>query len=160
MTTGQGLADAQSGLRAYSRKALEIIAPKLTETGMGVSLQILRIAQQTDLKIVEIPVNVKYDVEKPSKKNPLAHGAELIVTLTKMLTLEKPLRYLGMPSAALLAAGTIAAIQLVEQFNRTRYFSVPLAIISLGLTLLGAILATTALTFYALSVILKKIEQK
>ena len=156
----QQITDAQSGLRAYSRRALQVIVPKLDETGMGISLQILKIANQTGLKIIEVPIVIKYNVENPSKKNPLTHGAELVLTLTKILTLEQPLKYLGIPGALLLIAGTAASIQLILQFNQTRYFSIPLAIIALGLTLLGVTLITASLTFYALSILLKKIEQK
>jgi len=159
VATKLNITDAQSGFRAYSKKALQKIVPQLSEQGMGISLQILQIANQARLKIAEVPITIEYNVEKPSKKNPLTHGVELVATIIRITALEQPLKYLGIPSVVLLMAGIIAAVQLIAEFNKTRYFSIPAAIISLGLTLLGAILATTALTFYTLTQILKKIEE-
>ena len=159
ITTKLGITDAQSGYRAYSQKALQNIAPKLTETGMGVSLQILEIASQANLKITETPITIRYDVEKPSKKNPLAHGAELLMTLIKLVALERPLIYIGIPSAASLITGIALTTYLIWLFNQTRYFSVPIALIALGALFLGTILATSAITFHALITISKKLEQ-
>jgi len=51
--------DAQSGFRAYSLSALKKIMQRLSEKGMSVSVQTL-----------EMPAVIRYDVEKPSKKNP------------------------------------------------------------------------------------------
>jgi len=153
-----GVSDAQSGYRAYSLKALRTVVPNLTETGMGVSLQILRLVDKAKLKVAEIPVNVRYDVEKSSTRNPLLHGAELVWTLARLVALEKPLKYLGVPSLLILGAGIASAVHLILVFNQTRYFSIPLAIVTLGLLLFGLVLATSTLTFHALSLIFKRIE--
>jgi len=151
--------DTQSGFRAFKAKYIDILT-KYEAKGYGVEMEQLAMAQKHGLKIIEVPVTIRYDVEKPSKKNPIVHGLELIATLTRLVTLERPLIYLGIPSAAMLVAGATAIVYLILLFNETRYFSIPIAIISLGLILLGTILATAALTFHALSIILKKIETK
>ena len=157
-TVTKTIKDTQSGFRAFKAQVLNILT-QYEARGYGVETEQLTLAVKYGLKIAEIPVTIKYDVEKPSKKNPFTHGAEIIATIIRIMTLEQPLKYLGIPSVVLLMAGIIAAVQLIAEFNKTRYFSIPAAIISLGLTLLGAILATTALTFYTLTQILKKIEE-
>jgi len=154
------ITDSQSGYRAYSIKALKLIAPYLTEYGMGISLEVLELANSAKLRVVEVPVEITYDVEKPSKKNPIAHGIELIMSLVKLISLERPITCLGLPSLAFIAIGMSLVAYLILLFNATRYFSVPLAIIALGAVLVGMILAMSSLTFYALSTIIKKIDRR
>jgi len=157
LSTKLGVTDAQSGYRAYNRKALQSIVIRLSETGMGISLQILKIAAEQKMKITEVPITIKYDVEKPSKKNPLIHGAEVIMTLVKLVALERPLAYLGIPSVISLIAGIVLSAYLIWLFNQTRYFSIPIALAALGALFLGTILATSAITLYALTTISKKL---
>jgi glycosyltransferase involved in cell wall biosynthesis len=52
------VSDAQSGFRAYSRKAFEAIS--LTEKGMGVSIEILEQARRKKLVIKEVPISCAY----------------------------------------------------------------------------------------------------
>ena len=69
------LTDAQCGFRAYNKTALNCLT--LNENGMSASVEILRSANKSNLKIIEIPVTCKYASStgtKTSKKNPLTQG--------------------------------------------------------------------------------------
>jgi len=153
--TKLNITDAQSGYRAYSRRALQYIVPKLSEKGMGVSLQTLKVISQTNLRIVEVPVTICYNVKKASKRNPIMHGAELLMTLVKLIALERPLMYLGVLSTISLTIGLILVTHLAWLFYQTKYFSVPMALIALGTLLTGVILAMSAIILYALVTIKK-----
>ena len=155
-----GITDAQSGYRAYKSSSLKKILPLLTEKGMGLSLQLLSKAIQYNFKIKEVPTRISYEVEKPSTKNPLAHGIELITTIIKEISERHPLLYIGLPGIAMIIVGLIAGICLLQIFNSTRYFSLPLAIIAMGATLTGIILATTALTLRAIIEQIKKLKSE
>ena len=96
--TGRGsnkISDTQSGFRAYSRKAVEAILP--TEMGMGVSREILLRAEERGLRVKEIPVKIVYDVERPSKINPVTHGLDVIFSTIKHLSVRHPLMFYGIP---------------------------------------------------------------
>jgi len=54
-----GFTDLQSGFRAYNRKALAVTCP--LRRGMGASIEIIRRATISRLKIREIPVPIYYD---------------------------------------------------------------------------------------------------
>jgi len=142
--------DAQSGFRAYSRRALEEILPKLTEKGMGLSLQILNIIAKSGLKIVEVPIVIKYDVEEPSTKNPLAHGLELVATLIRNVTERRPLLYLGIPGAISLGMGLLFGVYLLWKFNLTGKFSLLSALMAIGASLTGLFLVMTALILHTI----------
>lgn len=101
--------------------------------------------------MIEVPVEISYETEKPNKKNPLKHGLEIISNLLKLVTEERPILLLGMPGLILTAIGLAAAIYTVWIFNQTRYFSIPITLIALGFTLIGALLVITSLILYAIA---------
>ena len=57
--TGSNLSDTQSGFRAYSKKVLNEIFP--TESGMGISTEILIKSLKKQMKIVEVPITISYE---------------------------------------------------------------------------------------------------
>ena len=69
--------DAQSGFRAYSKNALSKIS--LFEDGMAASTEILLRASEKNLIIKEVPISIKYDIEKPSTHNPISHGVGVTI---------------------------------------------------------------------------------
>jgi len=142
--------DAQSGFRAYSKRAIKEILPMLNERGMGLSLQILNVIAEKKFKVAEVPIVINYNVEEPSAKNPLAHGLELLATLIKNVTERRPLFYLGVPGATFIGIGAFFVIYLLWMFNLTGRFSLLSAIIATGSLLTGLLLVTTALILHTI----------
>ena len=78
-----GLKDAQSGFRAYSRRAVRLI--DVVERGMGASTEILLKGAIYGLKLREVPVKVSYRGVVP-RISPWRHGLlVLLVTVKYML---------------------------------------------------------------------------
>ena len=75
------VSDAQSGLRAYSRKILDTIS--LTEKGMGISVEVLIKARAKGFVIQEVPISCHYHPQS-STSNPLRHGLGVVLTLLKL----------------------------------------------------------------------------
>ena len=57
--TGSKITDAQSGFRAYSKKVLNKITP--TESGMGISTEILIKSAKNEMRITEVPITISYE---------------------------------------------------------------------------------------------------
>jgi glycosyltransferase involved in cell wall biosynthesis len=148
------VSDTQSGFRAYSKRSIDTITP--TEMGMGVSTEILLKAEENALKIKEVSVKIIYSVERPSKKNPLIHGLDVIFSTIKHLSVRHPLIFYGLPGFVSLLIALVSGSMLVYLFNLTRYFSLPLAMITLGFGILGVILCSTALLLWILMGLLKE----
>jgi len=78
--SGYPVSDAQSGFRAYSRKALEEL--KLTELGWGSSVEVFFRAHDIGLRIIEVPVDCDYeDYPKASKRDPLRQGVSIVASI-------------------------------------------------------------------------------
>ena len=143
--------DTQSGFRAYSPKVLDAFI--LVEAdGFGVESEQIDVAVKKGMRIKEVPIQVNYDgVEHPSKKHPLWHGTEIISTLLRLVTEERPLLLLGVPSAISVLVGFSAGLYVLWEYNRIRYFSLPFALISLAGVGLGMFLGVAALILYAIN---------
>ncbi|MEM4383794.1 MAG: glycosyltransferase [Candidatus Caldarchaeum sp.] len=144
----KGITDTQSGFRAYSRKAIQTINP--VEMGMGVSTEILLKAEQNQLKIREVPVKITYKVERPSTINPAIHALDVILSTIKHQSITHPLIFYGAPGLISLLIALTSGLLLLHLFNTTRYFSLPLSIITLGFGLAGLILCITGILLWIL----------
>ncbi|MCP8309748.1 MAG: glycosyltransferase family 2 protein, partial [archaeon] len=140
------ITDAQSGFRAYSRKALEKIMP--TEMGMGVSAEILIKATEQGFRIKEVPINIRYDVEKPSHQNPFTHGLEVLLSMIKFMSIKRPLLFYGVPGATSLMIALAFWVWTLRIFSETRQIMTNIALIAIGTTMVGLMLLTTAIILY------------
>tara|TARA_Y100000996_G_C22541431_1_gene650176 strand:- start:698 stop:1582 length:885 start_codon:yes stop_codon:yes gene_type:complete len=146
-TIKKELTDSQSGFRAYSKQVLNKIS--LSETGMGVSTEILIKASSKDLKISEVPIKILYG-ENTSTQNPITHGSSVIFSTIKFTSIEHPLRFYGIPSVIFMIIGfsfTYLAIQYYTEIGR---LNTNLTIISAGTILIGVILLISAILLYSL----------
>ena len=148
ITSVEEITDTQSGFRAYSRKAIELIQP--AEMGFAVDSEILYKAAKLDLKIVEVPVNVEYQVPRPSKRGPILHALDVALSMIKQVSMRHPLIFYGIPGVISLFIALVSGLMLIHLFNMTRYFSIPLALITVGFGVAGAILCSTAIILWIL----------
>lgn len=75
------VADAQSGFRAYSRKAAESL--HITYPGFGFSIQTLVQARKQGFRIAEQPVSCIYH-DAGSTLNPIVHGLNVLWSVIKI----------------------------------------------------------------------------
>ena len=148
--------DTQSGYRAYTKRVVEILARELQTTSYGTETEQVYLAKKYSWRIMEVPVVITYETEKPSKKHPIRHATEILASLLKLVTLERPLLLLGLPGTTLTLLGFVSATYVIWVFNETRYFSVPATLIAIAFTFIGALLIIAALILYAISNIKKK----
>lgn len=141
--------DTQSGFRAYSRKAINLI--EFTTDGFGADSEILIDASKKGLKISEVKVNVIYDTGgKTSTKNPIVHSGDVISSLVELIALKHPLKFLGIPGFILTMLGIAYSVYVVSLFNETRYFSIPSTLVTLGSLVIGLILIMMAVVLFSI----------
>ncbi len=149
LSTELPVRDSQSGFRAYSKKAINMI--KFSTDGYGADSEILINASRKGLKIIEESVTVIYDdIGKTSSKDPVSHSASVVVTLIELVAIKQPLRYLGIPGFILMIIGIIYSVVVVAIFNDTRYFSVPSTLIALGSLIIGLMLLMMSAILYSI----------
>ncbi len=145
--TGKKITDSQSGFRAYNSKVLDQINP--SESGMGVSTEILIKADKQKLKIKEIPITILYEGET-STHNPIAHGTSVILSTMKFISIEHPLKFYGIPGIGFLLMGLFFAIWTIQEFTSTGRIITNISLIGVGSIIFGMILTMTSIMLFSL----------
>ena len=86
LSSDLGIRDTQSGFRAFSRTALERL--RFDSEGMELSLEMLEDAHEKQLKVLEVPTVIRYDVPKGSNFTAVSHGFT-VMTLGAALAFPK-----------------------------------------------------------------------
>lgn len=148
--------DAQSGYKAYTKNALSTIL-KCDSSGYGVEVEQLAALESCGFRILEIPVSVRYKgLANTSKKGSLHEAFNIASTIFRIAVEKKPLLFFGLPGFLLVAISIIPALEMLNIFNEIRYFSLPLALISLGMAFPGSMLILMSFVLFAL----KRIRQR
>ena len=79
ITSGTNVTDSQSGFRAFSGKTIKFF--RFRDTGFGIESEMLADAAEHNLKIIEVPITVRYDVENSSTKGPVTHGVGVLIKI-------------------------------------------------------------------------------
>ena len=80
ISAGIKITDSQSGFRAFSPKSRDCF--RFKDTGFGIESEMLVDAAEAGLKIVEVPITVRYDVDG-STKDPITHGVGVLFNIAK-----------------------------------------------------------------------------
>ena len=146
------VSDSQSGFRAYSNRALNLIHP--TEQGMSVSTEILLKSSNKGLSIAEVPISVSYE-GKTSKEHALPHGVSVLANTLKFISVKHPLSFYGLPGVGFIIAGIIFAVQFFDAYLNQQIIFYGSLLASAVLFLLGAILCATAIILFSMATLMK-----
>lgn len=80
ISAGISITDSQSGFRAFSPKSKDCF--RFSDTGFGIESEMLVDVAESGLKIVEVPITVRYDVDG-STKDPVTHGVGVLLNIAK-----------------------------------------------------------------------------
>lgn len=150
--TNASVTDAQSGFRAYSKKALEHL--NAFESGMSASVELLRAIGKSGLKVCEVPITCKYTskvLEETSTENPLSHGLGILMSLVKLVVEDRPLVYLGLPGILSLVAGACFGLWMIQIYALEHIIETNIALASISFILIGFFMVSTAITLYAIT---------
>lgn len=147
-SSGLKITDSQSGFRAFAASIVDIF--RFNAIGMAIESEMLADAGKAGLRISEVEIGVRYDVEG-STKNPLIHGLEVLVMILKDMEFNKPLFYFTVPGLILGIIGLNMGAYFLQIFVRggNLYFG-PTILMSI-LIIVGVILATAGLIMHSLS---------
>jgi len=141
------LTDSQSGLRAYSNRVLSELT--LSETGMGVSTEILIKSSKRGFRIGEIPITILYEGET-SSQHPVTHGISVLLSTLKFMSIDHPLKFYGIPGVVFSIIGMFFTLWAIQEYIQFGNFPLILSVIAIGAILLGFILLMNAVLLYSL----------
>jgi len=152
------LSDAQHGFRAYGRKALEGL--RLSEDGMGVSVEILLKAREQGLMVVEVPVGCSYRGLETSSRGPLRHGVGVVMSIVRLVVEERPLVLLGVPGIISLLVGVLFGVWMLQIYATEGHIVTNIALASMAFLLIGLFAVFTAITLYAITRLMQRTNKQ
>jgi hypothetical protein len=125
---------------------------------MGASVEILMNAGKQGLRVQEVPATVDYDSDlKKHVHNPLMHGANVIMSIFRLIVEESPLSVLGIPGIVCLTGGVFFGIWMLQIYAAEGHIVTNIALASIALILVGLFAISTAVTLYAVLRALKRL---
>jgi len=149
VTGNRKISDAQSGFRAYSRKALEEL--EIEETGMSVSTEILIKAAEKKLNIVEVPIFCRYKGIKSSTHHPIRHGFNVIASILNFIAIKHPLLLLGVPGIISLGFGLLLLWYVIKKYYEVKQLAIGTMMLSTTAILAGIFAMLVALLLYVMT---------
>jgi len=141
------ITDAQSGFRAYNNKVLQSLTP--SDSGMGISTEILIKSSNLGLKIAEVPTEIQYE-GKTSSQNPFSHGTGVLMSTLKYISIERPLVFYGIPSFIFFIIGLTFTFFAAQYYAEIGRLNTNLTLIAGGTLLIGVVLVVTTILLYSL----------
>lgn len=148
--------DSQSGFRAYNKRAINAI--QISGNGMSAGSEILIQIAEKELKMAEVPIEVRYDIEETSSQNPVTHGFSVIYNIIGLISYRRPLPAFGIPGFFLVLIGLISGSAAFSEYYTTTKFPFVLTMVSAVFLIMGLLLIIGALILNYLVVFVK--EQK
>jgi glycosyltransferase involved in cell wall biosynthesis len=147
--SGINVTDTQSGFRAYGRHAIDCIY--IDGNGMSAGSEILLLAKDNMLKVEEVGIHCRYDVERASTENPVSHGVKVLLILLHDMELRRPLYYFTVPGMVLASTGIGMGLELLRAFYHGGTLSYGMTLLMILLTLVGSFMAFTGIILHAIS---------
>ncbi len=146
--SGANLTDTQSGFRAFAPSTIPVF--RFGQKGLSIESEMLSDAGQAGLRIKEVEIGVRYDVDC-STENPVSHGVRVLVKILHDMELRRPLYYFTLPGLVLAGVGVGMGLLFLKDF----YHGAPLhfgpTLMMIMLTLVGSFLAMTGVILHSIS---------
>ncbi len=133
MASNISVTDSQSGFRAFSKRAIEVM--RFDGAGFSVESEMQFLAKQHKLSVAEVPISVVY--HEKAKRNPFAHGMQIISNMARLVGQHRPLFFFGLPGITALILGMLLGLLTVDIYNKTQERALGYALIALLLIVLG-----------------------
>ena len=156
MGTGGFVTDSQCGFRAFNKKAVEAITPKLKGDAFSVESEQLIKAHELGLKVINTNVSCKYNDLETSSKNPATHGLSVMGYVIWVVAERRPLLFISVPGFISLLIGLVLGVYTLQYFNQNHVFFIPYAIIVSILVIVGALAMFIGLLLNVLPHIIKR----
>jgi hypothetical protein len=151
---GERIVDAQSGFRAYSRRAIENLVA--AEFGMGVDSELIMRAHRSGMQIVEVPVTASYAEIETSSHNPVMHGLDVVFSLVKFVSIRHPLLFYGGFSAIAFSVALVFGYETIDYYQRWGRVITNLALVSVAAGILGFLALFTGIILFTLITVIRE----
>lgn len=153
VNSGIRVTDTQSGFRAFGVNVAPIF--HFRQNGFSVESDMLTEAASAGLRIKEVNIGVRYDVDC-STENPIVHGTKVLVNILKDMEFRRPLYYFAVPGLLLSIIGLYAGLDFFQESYRESSVHIGHMLLAVLLTMVGLLLTFTGVVLHFISRLIQK----
>ncbi len=148
LNSGLHITDTQSGFRAFAKHTL----PKFSfrSNGLAIESEMLMDAANAGLKIKEVEIGVRYDVDG-SSEHPLNHGLNVLMNVLRDMEMNRPLYYFTAPGLVFSTIGIFLGLSFLQDFYTGGGLKFGPTLLMILLTLIGSFMAFTGIILHTMS---------
>lgn len=146
LPTGIAITDSQSGYRALSPKALNLL--HFSSTGFSVESEMQFLAREHELKMVEVPITIEYIGKE--KRSAFSQGRSVLNGVLSLIGQYRPLMFFGLPGTVMMAAGVLLGFYVIQRYREVQQLATGYTLLTLLLILIGFSLLSTGITLHSI----------
>lgn len=153
MNSGLRITDSQSGFRAFAASTKNVF--RFSAQGMAIESEMLADAGRSGLRIKEVEIGVRYDVDG-STISPIKHGLGVLVMVLKDVEFNRPLYYFTAPGIVLGLGGLFMGANFLREFmlGKGLYFGPTMVMILF--IIVGTFMTLTGILLHSMAEVARK----
>ncbi|KKG75472.1 glycosyltransferase family 2 protein [Methanosarcina mazei] len=155
MNSDVKITDSQSGFRAFSASTKDIF--RFNAHGMAIESEMLADAGRAGLRVKEVPIGVRYDVDG-STENPVRHRVTVLLMIFKDMEYSKPLYYFTLPGFLLGAGGFYMGLTFLRNFYLGGSLEFGPTMLMILLTIVGVFMSFTGVLLHSIAGLLMHLK--
>ena len=112
------------------------------------------------MNVVEIPIDVRYDIEGTSSKNPVSHGVGVLMDLIRIFEYNRPLHAFGGIGILTLGIGTIIGMWVVQIYDASGRLPFGPALLMILLFIIGTFATFTGIILHSIAQLFERLKTK
>jgi glycosyltransferase involved in cell wall biosynthesis len=152
LNSGLHITDSQSGFRAFAASIIDVF--RFNANGMAIESEMLADAGKAGIRIKEVEIAVRYDVDG-STANPVQHGLQVLVSILKDMEFKRPLYYFTVPGMSIGMVGIFMGASFLQTFTTGGSLNFGPTMLMVLLIIVGCFMALTGILLHSLSALLR-----
>jgi len=152
LNSGLKITDSQSGFRAFAASTKSIF--RFNTKGMAIESEMLADAGKSGLRIKEVEIGVRYDVNC-STLSPFKHGLQVLMQILTDIELNKPIYCFTLPGTILVLIGLFMGTRFLQTFAMGEGLNFGPTMLMVLFIVIGTFMAFTGILLHSISSLIK-----
>jgi glycosyltransferase involved in cell wall biosynthesis len=154
LNSGIKITDSQSGFRAFAAHTLPYF--RFKQNGFSIESEMLADAANAKLKVKEVEIGVRYDVDCCSTEHPVRHGILVLLKVLQDMEFNKPLYYFTVPGMVTVSVGVLMGLMFLREFYLGGSLMFGPTLLMILLMLVGIFMTFTGIILHSMSRLIKE----
>lgn len=156
VASGVKITDTQSGYRAFSLAAIQLM--RFRSTGLAVESEMQFLLTRSNLSVTEVPISVQY--QDGNKRNPVVHGLKVLDAIIGLAARQRPLLCFTLPGITSAIIGLLLGLNIMIRIANHQQLPIGTTLLSVALMIAGLVLSMAGVTLNVLSGLVDKIRDE